>query len=636
MQNAASIFLPVFTKALKPRQRLTVSEWADANRVLSSKGSSEAGPWKTSRTPFLKEIMDCLSLASPVQRVVLMFAAQIGKTEVGLNWAGYVMDHAPASMLVVVPTIQVRKRWATQRLEPMLADTLALADVLDVRVKRNNSNNAEMKDFPGGLLVLGGANSPASLASMPIRYVLADEVDRFPWDVGGEGDPMGLIDERQKTFPRRKTLVVSTPTIKNASRIEVEYEESDQRQYHVPCPDCKEYQPLQWDNLQWNDLLTEAWYACAHCGTAIHEHHKTKMLADGKWVARNPSSPIRGYHLNGLYSPIGLGFRWVELAQTWRKVFSDPVQLKRFINTTLGESWEDQSSTVKPGVLAERAEAWQSRTVPPGALLLTAGVDTQDNRLAIQILGHGRKNQVWVIDYVEIQGNPGRPELWMKLTETLNTPLYNQHGRKMHIQATAIDTGGHYTHEVYQYVRSRAARRLMAIKGKNTPGGPILPGRPSMQDVNARGKVIKKGVALWLVGVDTGKHMLYGRLKSDAEVVEAQRQIHFNEDLDEDFYKMLTAEIFDPEKNRWVMRKGRRNESLDTWIYGVAASHHPEIRAHTLREKDWDRLEQQLGPRPKEAAEQETETSSEAALIRESVRPSRSRPRKKGGFVNRY
>ena len=630
MQPAAPLFLNSLAKALKPRKRLTVSQWADAHRVLSSKGSSEAGNWKTSRTPYLAEIMDSLSERSSTQRVVLMFAAQLGKTEVGLNWVGYIMDHAPAPVLVVVPTIQVRQRWVKQRLHPMLDETPVLRQIFDVKRKRDKANSDEIKDFPGGMLVMGGANSPASPASMPIRFVLCDEVDRFPWDVGGEGDPLGLIDERQKTFPRRKTLLVSTPTIKHASRIDAEYQDSDQRRYFLSCPECAHEQHLVWGNLGWNNALTEAWYTCSECGSAISESHKTTMLANGRWIAQNPESKTRGYHLNGLYSPIGLGFKWVELAQEWAKVHADPAQLKRFINTTLGEVWEDTSNTLKHQKLEQRAEAWQQKTIPTGCYILTAGVDTQDNRLAIQILGHGRQEKVWVIDYFEMPGHPGRPELWMKLTAVLNTPIINQHGHEMTIQATAIDSGGHFTHEVYQFVRGMSARRLMAIKGKNTPGGALLAGRPSIQDVNYRGKVIKKGVKLWLVGVDTGKHTLYARLKGDEDVPEAERMIHFNQDLEQDYYKMLTAEVYDPEKNRWVLRKGRRNESLDTWIYGVAAAHHPEIRVHAMRQKDWDLLKERLGsePQPDQPELPEPELPT----------PTRRKPtrRRKGGFATNF
>jgi phage terminase large subunit GpA-like protein len=606
LANGRSEFAHAVARACRPRQRLTVSQWADAHRVLSAKGSSEFGQWRTSRTPYLQEPMDSLSITSPVSRVVMMFCAQVGKTEAGLNWIAYVMEHAPSPMLVVVPTMEVRQRWVRQRLNPMLTETQALADLFDVRRKRDSSNTESIKDYPGGLLVLGGANSPASLASMPIQYVLCDEVDRFPWEAGKEGDPLGLIAERQKTFPNRKTLLVSTPTIKGASRIEDEYENSDKRRYHVPCPECGDMQPFEWKQLGWDKELTTAWYACRACGAAIDETHKTRMLHHGEWIPENPQHPTRGYHLNGLYSPVGLGYSWIELAREWVQIQGDHGKLKRFVNTTLGETWEDRSSSVKPHHLQQRAESYKLRTVPPGCLVLTAGVDTQDDRLEVQILGWGRGEVCWVLDYLVITGNPGRPETWMKLSELLNTPLDNAFGNEMRIQATAVDTGGHYTHEAYQYVRSNPAKRVIAIKGKSTPGGPILAGRPSHVDVNWRGKVIKKGVKLWSVATDTAKHTLFARLKSDQDQTEDQRLIHFSEQLDDDYYKGLTAEAFDPEKNKWVLRRGRRNEPIDTWVYGTAAAHHPEIRVHAMRKRDWDRLAHRLeGQQPESAAPQQ-------------------------------
>lgn len=590
-------FLEAVAGACKPRRKLTVSQWSDAHRMLSSKGSSEHGQWHTSRTPYLREIMDCLSDRSPVKRVVLMSGAQIGKTEVGLNWIGYTIDHSPLPMLVVLPTIESRKRWVRQRLNPMLTETPALASVFDAKVTRDGSNSLDIKDFPGGMLVVGGANSPASLASMPIGRVICDEVDRFPWEVGQEGDPLGLIDERTKTFQRRKVLLVSTPTIKDASRIDEEYQRSDRRRYHMPCPHCQEMLVFKWLNLRWDAEVKKAWYLCEQCGAVIEEHHKPKMLAAGHWIAENPQSEIRGYHINGLYAPLGLGYTWAELAREWLACHDDPPKLKRFINTTLGEVWEDRSRDVKPNALKERAEDYLQRSVPPGCLILTCGVDTQDDRLEIQILGWGRKETCWVLDYLVLPGDPGKPELWMRLAEILNTPLRNAFGKDLLIQATAIDTGGHHTHDVYNFVRSKAARRLMAIKGSNIPNKPILAGKPTSQDINWRGQLIKNGVKLWNIGVDTIKHMLLNRLAADGGQPAEMRRIHFSQDLPNEYYDMLVSEAFDPEKNRWVKRRGRRNEGLDTWVYGCAAAHHPEVRIHTMRERDWEYLEAALEPK---------------------------------------
>jgi hypothetical protein len=277
------------------------------------------GNWVTDHMPHLREILDCLSDASAVKRVVLAFCAQMGKTEVGLNWIGYVIDHNPRPMLVVLPTLEVRKRWVLQRLDPLITETPCLVEIFGQQT-RDAANSQDVKDFPGGLLVLGGANSPASLASMPICYVLCDEVDRFPWEVGKEGDPLGLIDERTKTFPRRKALLVSTPTIKDASRIWEEFLNSDQRYRHVSCPHCGEMQVLKWGNLRWEKdaktgRVTHAYYVCEHSGCIIEETAKVSMLPRAQWIPHNPGHDVRGYHINGLYAPIGLGFSWLELAQ---------------------------------------------------------------------------------------------------------------------------------------------------------------------------------------------------------------------------------------------------------------------------------------------------------------------------------
>lgn len=575
-------------KGAAPLAHLSLSEWSDAHRMLSGKGSSEPGPWRTARTPYLREIMDCLSDTSPVQRVVVKKSTQVGLTEVGLNWIGYHIDRSLGPMLVVVPTLEVRKRWTLQRLSPMLADTPPLA-ALTSRRTRDSANSEDVKDFPGALVVLSGANSGSSLRSMPIKHVLCDEVDDFPWEIGGEGDPLGLIQRRTANFMQRKVLLISSPTVKEASRIEDEYEASDRRLYHVPCPHCETYQPLTWANLRWDKALTWARYICAECGAEIDEHHKSRMLGAGRWVPRNPERATRGYAINGLYAPIGLGLSWRELAADWLEAQGDPSKLKRFINTALGEVWEDRSRDVKPNTLAGRAEPYALRQVPPGCLMVTAGVDTQDDRLAVVLVGWGAGDAAFVLDWLEIPGNPGRPELWQALTEYLTRPLLNAYGREIRVEATAIDSGGHYTHEVYQYTRATPLVRAMAVKGASTPGKPIL-GRASAVDINARGKVIKRGAKVWPVGSDTAKHALYSRILADEEQPPEARRLRFSEDLPQDFYDQLTAEAFDPSRNRWVLRRGRRNEALDCFCYASAAAQHPQLRIHAKRPHEWERL----------------------------------------------
>src|ERR671919_500322 len=266
-------------EGLKPDPLLTVSEWADRHRVLSQRASSEPGRWRTERTPYLKEIMDCLSPSSPVQRVALMKGAQIGGTECGNSWIGYVIHQVPGPMMAVSPTVELAKRNSKQRIDPLIEESEVLRERVKERRSRDSGNTVLSKEFPGGVLILTGANSAVGLRSMPARYLFLDEVDGYPGDVEGEGDPILLAERRSATFQRRKILLVSTPKTKGLSRIEREYEASDQRRYFVPCPHCREHQTLELQNLRWPEgWPREAEYACAHCGSLIGERHKTYRI----------------------------------------------------------------------------------------------------------------------------------------------------------------------------------------------------------------------------------------------------------------------------------------------------------------------------------------------------------------------
>ena len=551
-------------RELRPRPLTIVSAWSDKYRVLTSKGSGEPGLWRTERTPYLREILDQLSAASPVQRLVLMFAAQLGKTEVGLNWIGYVMQHAPAPMLVVLPTLEVRKRWVRQRLDPLLTETPVIRALFDARRARDAGNAEDMKDFPGGMLVIGGANSPASLASMPIRYVLCDEVDRFPWEVGQEGDPLGLIDERTKTFPRRKVLLVSTPTVKGASRIEGEYEKSDMRQYHVPCPHCGELQVLRWRHedgrygLIHNAATGAVYYACIHCGERIDEHHKPAMLAAGRWIPRHPERAVRGYHLSGLYSPIGLGFTWAELWRKWEEAHGDTANLKRFINTTLGESWEEQGDSIEDLALIARLEDYPE-ALP--ASLRTAGVDVQKDRLEASIVAWGAGEEGWLIDHLILPGDTARPEVWEALHDALTDAG---------IAFAAIDSG-YNTSMVYAFTEKR--RWSVAVKGITGMG------RPLIEDEKKRRQRLrnrrKKAAHVEPLGVDQGKALLYARLKLP---VPGPAYLHFPRDpaFDDEYFAQLAAEKLVTKIKgtrpfqEWVQTRPR-NEALDCLLYALAA-----------------------------------------------------------------
>lgn len=587
-------------RAIRPKDSLTVSEWADANRVLSGEGSAEAGQWKTSRTPYLREVMDALSEESPSRKVVFMKSSQVGGTEAGSNWLGYIMAHAKGPVAVVMPTEKAMQDWASQKFDPMAKDTPSIAAVMASRSNRSSDNNAQRKRFTGGILYFKTAGSTTELKSTSLRYAIADEVDEWDWATL-QGDPLGLLEIRQTTFHDRKLFVVSSPTMKDASRIEEQFDLGDQRRYHVPCPHCGERQHLKWPNLRWQKagrLVTRAWYICEECGVEIDEHHKPAMLAAGRWIASNPDGLWRSYHVNAIYSPIGLGLNWAELADEWIEAQDDPAKLMRFVNTRLGETWADRSHDMKPNILAARAEPYALRSVPRGALVLTAGVDTQDDRLEIRVIGwgwHGGTVHEWTIDYHVIPGNPAEPRIWDALDDYLCGEFANAYGKTLTIEATAIDTGGHHTHAVYAYVRRAKARRVIAIKGASQPGRVIL-GKPSHQDVNWRGQTIKKGVALYTVGSDTAKHWIYNRLNGDTDKDPTERRVHYSSELEPWFYDQQVAETYNPRKNRWEVKKGKRNEVLDTHVYAIAASHHPEIYLHKWRPVDWKRRAQMLEP----------------------------------------
>lgn len=595
--SALAITIAAVRRAIRPKAPLSVSEWADANRVLSGEGSAEAGAWKTSRTPYLREIMDALSEESPVRKVVFMKSSQVGGTEAGSNWLGYIMTHAKGPVAIVMPTEKSLQDWMSQKFDPMAKDTPAIADVLATRSNRAGDNSAFRKRFTGGIFYAKTAGSTAELKSTSLRYALADEIDEYDWSTM-QGDPLGLLEVRLTTFHDRKLFVVSTPTMKDASRIEEQFELGDQRRFMVPCPHCDERQHLKWPNLRWKKdgrHCSHAWYICEHCGGEINEHQKAAMLAQGRWLGHNPEGLWRSYHINALYSPIGLGLSWAELVDEWIEAQDDPSKLMRFVNTRLGETWADRSHDLKPNALIARAEPYALRSIPMGCLVLTAGVDTQDDRLEIQIIGHGRDDKQWVIDYHVIPGSPAEQRVWDALADYLNAEFTNAFGRAMRIEASAIDTGGHHTHDVYAFIRSNRVRRCVAIKGASQTGRVIL-GKPSHQDVNWRGQTIKKGVALYTVGTDTAKHLIYARLNGDADKDPADRKMHFSTELEPQYFDGLVSETYNPRKNRWELKKGKRNEPLDTRVYAIAASHHPELYLHKWRPSDWMRRSMMIEP----------------------------------------
>jgi phage terminase large subunit GpA-like protein len=551
-----------------PEPALTVSQWSDEHRMLPDL-SAEPGRWRTSRTPYLREIMDCLSANDPTERVVFVKGAQLGGTEAGLNFLGYVIHHAPGLMLMVQPTMDAVRRNTSTRVDPMIAASPALRDRVVEPGKKEPGNSQFRKLFSGGQLVMVGAASGVGLRSTPARYLFLDEVDAYPADVSGEGDPVALAIQRTVTFRgRRKIVMVSTPTLKGYSRIEAAYEESDRRVYEVRCPDCGSYAAIMWAQIQWPEGQRDrAHRVCPDCGTVHEEHQKPALLASGRWRAtQSGDGKTAGFHLSSLYSPFET---WAEIAIEHGQVYRDPPRLQVWTNTKLAETWEDQAGDViDADPLMARREDWGA-LLPEGVAVLTAGVDVQGDRLELHVVGWGRDEQSWSIDYRVIWGDPSGPRVWADLDTALQTTYPHTRAiADMSIRAVAVDTGGQHTKAAYEYCRTRLHRRIWAIKGRGGPGIPLWPRRPT----RTKGKV-----PLFLIGVDAAKDALFARLRLFEP---GPGYLHFPAERDAEFFRQLTAErvVTRFERGRPIRlwqprREGERNESLDTTVYAMAALH---------------------------------------------------------------
>lgn len=559
LENLRKAIRSQIYKRLKPPPKLTISEWADQYRKLSPESSAEPGSWNTSRAEYQRGIMDALSDPS-IETVVVMSSAQVGKTEILNNAIGYFISQDPSPMLVVQPTLDMAQTWSKDRLAPMLRDTPILGGLVKDPRARDSGNTTLHKIFPGGHVTACGANSPSSLASRPVRNVFFDEVDRFPVSAGSEGDPVGLGKKRASTFWNRKILLVSTPTNKGASRIETAFEESDQRRYHVNCPDCGHSQVLRWSNVKWEEGKPEtAKYACDDCGSLWDDAQRARVIKHGKWLAEKPTKKIAGFHLSALYSP------WTPLEDGVRDFLEakkQPATLKVWVNTYLGETWEESGEQIDDYDLSNRAEDWDA--VPEDVVLLTAGIDVQDDRLEAEIVGWGRDEESWSIAYKTIHGDPSAPTVWRDLDEFLNQSFEHELGDDMIVRAACIDSGGHHTQAVYKYVAPREGKRIFAIKGVGGEGRPIV-GKPSKNNI---GKI-----KLFPVGVDTAKLLLFSRFKI-AEP--GPGYCHFPVGREDEYFKQLTAEKIATRYHkgfakREFVKTRTRNEALDVRVYAMAA-----------------------------------------------------------------
>jgi phage terminase large subunit GpA-like protein len=511
-----------------------------------------------------------------IREVVVMAGAQLGKSEAILNIIGYHIENDPSPILVLQPTVEMAQSFSKDRVaNGLIRSTPCLRDKVRDPRARDSGNTTLHKVFPGGALTLVGANSPAGLASRPIRLVLCDEVDRYPSSAGSEGDPIQLARKRANTFWNRKIVMVSTPTNKGASRIEEAFEESDQRHYYVPCKHCHHEQKMIWQNVRWEDGNPDsAAYACSHCGVLWTDSDRRWSIRNGRWFAEQEFKGVAGFYINGLYSP------WTPLADGVRDFLSmkkNPEQLRVWTNTYLGESWEDEGEQVDDFSLYERREDFKA-AIPEEVVFLTAGVDVQDNRLEASIIGWARDQESYVIDHKVMYGDPSTPQLWTQLDSLVGKTYETYDGRQMAIRATCIDSGGHFTNSVYQYAKKNAGKRVFAIKGVGGEGKPIA-GRPTKNNVVR--------CPLFPIGVDTVKDLLFARMRIEEP---GPGYIHFNEHLDDEYFRQLTAEKIVTRfhrgfKKRVFQKVRARNEALDCFVYAIGAFAILNIDINTLADK---------------------------------------------------
>jgi len=510
--------------------------------------------------------MDAVSDPS-ILEIWVMKSAQVGYTEALNNVVGFHIDQDPAPILMVQPTVDIAEAWSKDRLAPMLRDSPSLRGrVRDVR-SRDSGNTLLHKQFPGGHITVAGANAPSGLASRPIRITLFDEVDRFPVSAGTEGDPISLGKKRSTTFWNKKFLAGSTPTIKGASRIEAGFEGSNMQFYQVPCPRCRTLQRLVWAQVRWPEgNPSAAVYVCKHCTYEMRDTDKPAMIKAGQWVASKPFNGIAGFHISELYSP---WVTWGEMATAFLIAKRLPSTFQTWINTALGETWEEKGEAVDGSSIKERKEPYGPDSLPIGIVQLTVGVDVQDNRLEWQLLGWGARDHCWVIEQVVTRGDPGAKEVWDKLTEYRKRLFITENGRTMNIDAVCIDTGGHFTQQAYKYCYKHRFERVYAIKGAAGLGRLVWPKAP--------GKAKGSRCDLYLLGVDTAKDLLYQRLSKVLSPA-SDGYVHFPASVDDSWFDQLTSEqkFYKEVQGRRVgffrpKKASAPQEALDCWIYGYAA-----------------------------------------------------------------
>ena len=599
MQNQARQIMSRVKAKFAPPEKITVSEWADQYRVLSPESSGEPGKWKTSRTPYLREIMDCANDRT-IKEIVVMASSQVGKSEGPINnTIGYYVDMEPCPILLLEPTIQLAEDYSKDRIAPMIRDCKRLTEKVAPSRARDSSSTVLHKSFAGGHLTISGANSPASLATRPIRLLLIDEVDRM--GTTPEGDPVALAEKRTTTFYNALVIKVSTPSIKDLSRIERAYKRSDQRKYYVPCPACGYFQVLSWHQVKWekddkgNHLPITAYYLCKSCGHKLTDGERYQAVAKGKWQTSEVFNGVAGFHLNELNS---LWRKLSDIVQAFVDAQAAPDLLRVWVNTTLGEPYSIKTRELAWEVLYNRRESYDANKLPKGVIFLTAGCDVQEDRIHIEIVGWGRNFESWSIEYRVFYGDTTEQQVYKDLDSLIGRTWKTNYGYEIGITKLAIDAGFN-TAFVHTWVRQYSLSTVFPVIGRDRQHSMV--GMPERAEI-ANNKTLKRGIKSYPLGVSLIKQEIYGFLgQQPPEVGEGFPfgYCHFPQEYKQDYFQQLTAEKQVKTFNKGVARyswvKVRdRNEALDCRVYARAAA--CLFGIDRFSEERWTQLEQDFSP----------------------------------------
>ncbi len=652
-------------KTLEAAAPLRLSEWAARHFYLSAESSYVEQAW--SAYPYQVAILDCIG-HDDIAEVTFRKSARVGYTKMILAAIAYYAEHKRRNQAVWQPTDEDSDEFVKTELEPMIRDVPVIAAVFPSFLQRNKNNTLRQKLFLGSILHLRGGKAAKNFRRLSVDAAFVDEIDAFDLDVEGEGSPVELARKRIEgaTFP--KLVAGSTPKLKGFSQIEAREAQSEKRyRYFVPCPYCDLEHPLEWggkdkpNGFKWTgDDADSVVHVCPHCRTAYAQADYLRQWTRGRWIAQDGSwigDESRFYAATGeqISTPHSVAFHiWTAysphtdwplivrqfLSAVRKASTGDKSELKTFVNTTLGETWEAEVERSDEHELRRRAEDLPLRTVPVGGLVLAAGVDVQDNRFEVVVWAIGRGEEMWTVDHMVIGANPADERDWERLEGYLTSKFSHTAGGKLGIEAAAIDTGGHFTHQAYNFCRLQAGRgrRVYAVKGETKHGMPVK-GRSSLQDVNWRGKIIKGGVKLWHVGTDTAKDLLHGRLKVTQP---GPGYVHLSKHLPDAFFEQLTAEARVLQKTsqgevyRWIKTK-TRNEALDCTVYALFAAHARDLHRYT--DRMWERLEAAVQPPTSDMFSAGQDAVADPVVDPTSIPINQPQPaaiKRRGGFVNSW